>query len=177
MKCNARKSNGTPCNALAMQGTTVCRVHGGAAVAKVVERSLKHGGYSRTVPAFLKESYEAYCADPELLKLDKDIALARALFDRYLSNWEHEQRISGDAMNNLTELLDRLSKLIERRTNVEHKQAYVVTHDKLIIWMTQLASMIQDGIQRYIPDTGQRDALNSHIRSGVERLGVPGVSE
>lgn len=177
MKCTAHKTNGTPCNAPAMKGTTVCRVHGGAAVAKVRERSLKHGGYARTVPSFLKETYEAYCADPDLMKLDKDIALARALFDRYLSNWESNQTVSADGVNHLTELLDRLSKLVERRTNIEHKSTYVVTHDKLIIWMTQLASMIQNGIQQYIPDAKQRDALNAHIRAGVAELGVPGVSE
>lgn len=177
MNCTAHKQDGTPCKAPAIKGTNVCRVHGGAAVAKVQAARLKHGAYSRTVPAFLKESYDAYCADPELLKLDKDIALARALFDRYLTNWENEQRISAEGMDNLTELLDRLSKLVERRTNVEHKTKYIVTHEKLIVWIAQLASMIQDGIEQYVSNPTERDALTEHIRTGVERLGVPGVFE
>lgn len=78
MICQARKTNGEPCKAQAINGKRVCRVHGGATPGGLASPHYKTGKYSRYLPARMAARYEEAVGDPALLELRGDIALVDA---------------------------------------------------------------------------------------------------
>lgn len=57
-----------------MEGKEVCYHHGGTAGAPI-----KHGLYSKSMPADLRKAYEEHCQDAELFDLRQDIAAITAM--------------------------------------------------------------------------------------------------
>lgn len=89
MKCAAKRSNGQPCNAPAVGGRSVCRVHGGASVpAGPSHHRWKHGRNSKYIPARLAEKYEEALADPHLTEYRQDIALLESRLLELLATGE-----------------------------------------------------------------------------------------
>ena len=58
-----------------MRGRTRCRLHGGATPQGIASPHYRGKGYSRSIPAHLKDIYEAHHNDHDLLSLHKEIAL------------------------------------------------------------------------------------------------------
>ncbi len=76
MKCTAQsKRTGQQCGGNAIPGSTKCHWHGGRSLAGVASPALKTGRYSKILPTRLLARYEAAQADPDLLRLDAEIAL------------------------------------------------------------------------------------------------------
>jgi len=78
MKCQAHKTNGDPCNAQAIRGKRVCRVHGGLTPSGLASPHYTHGRYSKALPARLAARYDEATTDPALLELRADVALLDA---------------------------------------------------------------------------------------------------
>ena len=57
------------------RGRTRCRLHGGDTPQGIASPHYRGKGYSRSIPAHLKDIYEAHFNDPDLLSLHKEIAL------------------------------------------------------------------------------------------------------
>lgn len=76
MQCTAKnKSNGQQCQARAINGTTKCRMHGGASLAGVASPTFKSGRYSKDIPIRLAARYAEALSDPQLMELRAEIAL------------------------------------------------------------------------------------------------------
>ena len=86
--CTAHWPDGNPCRRIAERGTTKCRRHGGKSLRGVASPSLKHGRYSKFLPAQLRGGYEAARQSPALLSLDDDIALSEARLAQLLGQVE-----------------------------------------------------------------------------------------
>jgi len=78
MKCNASRTNGTPCNAWAVKGKTKCRVHGGMSRSGVASATFKTGRFSKHLPTRMQAEYEATMKDPDYLNLRKMVATTDA---------------------------------------------------------------------------------------------------
>ena len=85
MKCQAHKTNGDPCNAQAIRGKRVCRVHGGLTPSGLASPHYTHGRYSKALPARLAARYDEATTDPALLELRADVALLDARLADVLS--------------------------------------------------------------------------------------------
>lgn len=81
-KCTAKaKSTGNQCTRDAMNGTTVCYVHGGPGALKsqgMGAKQTKHGRYSKHLPTRIQANYEDAKRDTELLSLRNEAALMDA---------------------------------------------------------------------------------------------------
>jgi hypothetical protein len=75
--CGAKTRSGGRCkNAPVAAGR--CRMHGGASLRGVASPTFKHGRFSKYLPVRLAARYREALADPELLKLNHEIALIDA---------------------------------------------------------------------------------------------------
>ena len=80
-QCTAKaKSTGERCRRIAVNGYTVCQVHGAGSPNKGRPggRPIVHGRYSKRLPERLAGKYEEAARDPELLALRDEIALIDA---------------------------------------------------------------------------------------------------
>ena len=105
MICTAHKTDGTPCTRLAMKGNTVCYTHGGASLKGIASPRFKNGGRSKYIPARLMERYNEAISDPELRRIDTDLALVESrLADLLLrvdtgdagENWKQARKANDD---------------------------------------------------------------------------------
>ena len=85
MKCQAKKTNGEPCKANAIDGKRVCRVHGGATPRGIASPHFKTGKHSKDLPTRLIGRYQEALADERLLELRADIALMESRLGDLLS--------------------------------------------------------------------------------------------
>jgi hypothetical protein len=76
--CTAHKRDGSPCGMVAIHETTKCKKHGGKSLSGPGHPSFKSGKYSKHLPAQLAARYEEARANPRLLSLSDDIAVAEA---------------------------------------------------------------------------------------------------
>ena len=67
-----------PCHQVAVKGSTKCRLHGGKSLVGQASPHYKTGRYSKHLPAQLAARYEEARANPRLLSLADDIAVAEA---------------------------------------------------------------------------------------------------
>ncbi|NIV94971.1 hypothetical protein GWN42_19815, partial [candidate division KSB1 bacterium] len=78
-RCHAwSRRQGRQCLRVAMKGSNMCYVHGGASPVGMQASRYKHGRYSKYLPANLREKYEQMTRDPELLSLRNEIEMVSA---------------------------------------------------------------------------------------------------
>jgi len=75
--CGARTRKGRPCKHDSVKPGGRCRGHGGEA-RNVYQRRLKHGRYSKFLTDTIKDKYEQFLHDEDLLDLRDEIAMLRA---------------------------------------------------------------------------------------------------
>lgn len=113
MQCQAKcKSTQQQCRRKAVKGKRVCTVHGGLTPAGKDHPAYKHGRYSKYLPTRLREAYETSVADPELLALNAEIALADARVEDLLKRVDTGEsgEAWGLARNALTKLREAMDK-------------------------------------------------------------------
>lgn len=166
-KCTATsKRSGKRCGKWAIKGKDVCRAHGGST-------PIKHGLYSKYTKGVLGERIEAARNDPELLDLDRVIAIGHALlsygieareegrlepeprYDRDGNEIEQDSRVDPFHLEALRKLADTVGRLIvARRRNVEQAENMVPLEVVGII------------IDRFV------DAVNRHVQDDAARRGI-----
>ena len=72
--CGAKKRDGTPCHGSPMPNGR-CFRHGGKSLGGLASPLLKHGLYSKYLPARLASTYEEQMRDPNLLDLKQQVSL------------------------------------------------------------------------------------------------------
>ncbi len=118
-RCDATRSDGAQCEAPAMKGGTVCRVHGGAAgqVKRVAARRVAEGEAAAALAALVPATVEPV-ADPfgELSRLAGEIVTARSAAAEMVGQLDSlTDPATGAARPELTlwlALIDRCSKLL-----------------------------------------------------------------
>jgi len=75
--CGAKRRNGEPCKGWAMANGR-CRIHGGKTPRGLASANWKTGAFSKAMPVGVAARYQAARHDPELLRLERDVALADA---------------------------------------------------------------------------------------------------
>lgn len=73
-RCGAQKKDGTLCQQFPLKGRSRCRLHGGATPQGLASPNLRHGRYSKALPARMAAAYQSALEDPELLSTREDIA-------------------------------------------------------------------------------------------------------
>ena len=113
MKCTAHKTDGTPCNAYAMKGKDVCRVHGG-------KTPIKHGLYSKYKDLYWGERTAELIEDEDLLDLRHSIALVRAMLEDFLKRLGEQGGANQSERRAVLEMVEGISKNIERLVRLEN---------------------------------------------------------
>lgn len=121
VRCNAKKTNGEPCQAWAMEGKTKCRVHGGKTPAGIASPHYKTGRYSKYLPTRLSSQYESAKNDPALLELREDIALIDARLSDLLQRVETGE--SGQVWKELGDAYRDLQDAMHAKNTVKTGEA------------------------------------------------------
>jgi len=170
MKCGAKKRNGEPCQAPAMPNGR-CRIHGG----KSPGRPITHGRYSNSVPKDLSDRYEYFKTDPEILSLKPDLALCRAMMERYISTFVEGQRIGAGVADELRAWFDSIGRLAERCDKILNGERYTINVAGLQAIMAQIVDIISSAIEEHIPDAKTADKLRDSISRGL--AGIHGTGD
>lgn len=165
MICTAHKTNGEPCKAKAMKGFTVCRVHGAKG-----GRPPKHARYSKCLPSDLRERYEYYKSDPQFLNLLNEIAVARALFDKFVSNFAAGSAMSAEEAETLGGFLERISRLVEKEHKRRYGEQYTINLDGLNAFVAQAVTIIGEAIDKHVTDAGTASRLKVEIAGGLANI-------
>ena len=119
--CTAKsKSTGKRCGQLPIKGRRTCRWHGGTQPVGPDSPNFKHGAYSRYMKQYLGDLVEEIRNDPELMNLEDRVAEMSALRFKCQELLE-ERGIPADpnTVKILTDLLEKESKVIERKAKLE----------------------------------------------------------
>ena len=119
--CTAKsKSTGKRCGQLPITGRRTCRWHGGTQPVGPDSPNFKHGAYSRYMKQYLGDLVEEIRNDPELMNLEDRVAELSALRFKCQELLE-ERGIPADpnTVKILTDLLEKESKVIERKAKIE----------------------------------------------------------
>lgn len=119
-RCGAHTRDGGYCPAWPVKGRTRCRMHGGAPGSG---RPPKHGLYSKVLRKSLATKYEAFLNDPDYTSLAKELALARSLLSEYVSRFRDSVALTGDDIEVLAALIDKIGRLAERMNRIEARTA------------------------------------------------------
>ena len=149
MQCTARsKQSGERCKKDAVQGFTVCHIHGGKTPVGIASTAFKHGRLSKHLPSELLEAYQDSQDDPELLSVRQEIMLMDALLVANLKKLDSNE--SGAAWSAI-------------RKSVEHMQEAFTNENygKCIILMQAMMDVIDARLLHY--------ATESEIRSKIDQ--------
>lgn len=158
-------------------GVTTCKKHGGTGLIKLIERNTITGRYSKALANSprLREQYEAAREDETLLKVRDDIAWARALYQLALERLEGSLETGPIGPKTVTahlEMLDKLTKLIEREQKMAHQEQYVASATKLRAMMARMADLVTMVLERYVKGD-DLIAAKAEIARGVAMIDIP----
>lgn len=169
-KCKRIKKNGEQCGRWARDGYEVCPMHGAGTIARPGGRPVKTGMHSKALKRKLKEKVQRYRESDTLTDLRGNIAKKRALLDELLETAVSKAKKKGKetiniaAINNAVDILDKISKDIERLEKIEHGTKHTITvnvfHQSIIT--------IVNIIDRNIPD----EKIKSRIFGEFAELGL-----
>lgn len=121
-----------------MQGRTVCYHHGGKA-----GRPIKTGRYSKLLkarPDWL-EAYERFRDDPALMETANEIALLRALVERWIDRYG--DHLSTETIGQAQSLIDAVSKLVDRRHRQIYTEATSITRQQFAVFAGELLDLVR----------------------------------
>jgi hypothetical protein len=160
MECGAKKKDGTPCKAKAMENGR-CRIHGGLTPKGVASPHFKDGIRSKYLPKGLAQAYQDAQSNPELLSVRGDVELLDMLILGKLANldtgesaahWDTLLKLiikarrayKSEDYGGLEEQLDEMEALADKRrlhyateqeitSQLEQRRKLVDTENKIIL--------------------------------------------
>lgn len=158
-QCTAKsKQSGQRCKKDAVQGYTVCHIHGGKTPRGADSPNFVTGLYSPYAPAKVKEKIEKYLnADP--FDLTHELALSRALLSDYLSRFDGSFPMDLGSIEAMTIFVDRIRKTVETIVKIRNDSALTAAE------VTYLASRIVGLMDKYIDDPAKREACKLELLS------------
>lgn len=136
MECGAKKRNGEPCRAKAMENGR-CRIHGGKTPVGIALPQTKHARYSKYLPPNIQERYHAAIADDGLISLRDEIALVEVQIVATLEaqtdpNAKVEDIIA--ARSRLYDLIEQRRRLVEtERKRLVDMQQMITTEQAMLL--------------------------------------------
>ena len=127
---------------------------------------ITHGRYSKSLPADLRDRYEYFKTDPEILSLKPDLALARAFMERFFAGFVEGQPISAALGEELRKWHDTISKLAERCDKILNGERYTIRIDQL----GAIIEQITDAVAAEVADP----ALRAKIAARIAKIGGKG---
>ena len=105
-RCKAlAKSTRERCRRAVTPGREVCHYHGGKSLRGIAHPGYKHGRYSKDLPMRMVARYSKALADPELLNLSAEIAIAEARIAELLGKVDAGE--AGGLWLSLRDLVDK----------------------------------------------------------------------
>lgn len=149
----ARTAGGRPCQRPAGWGTDHpgsgrCKFHGGASTGPKSGPGL----YRRKLTPELQAIYDQFLTDPNLKRLDEEVALVKALIVQAI-----EKKYQPDE---ITELVERLSRVVKRKVEIEEGLKLHVHVDQINFVVNQVVQVIE----RHVSDPAIRAAIAGDLR-------------
>ncbi len=160
MECGAKKKDGSPCKAKAMENGR-CRIHGGATPKGIASPHFKTGRFSKYLPEGLSQAYQDAQSNPDLLSVRGDVELLDMLILSKLGNldtgesaahWDvllkgivkARRAYKSEDYGGLEEQLDEMEALADKRrlhyateqeisAQLEQRRKLVDTENKIIL--------------------------------------------
>ena len=125
------------CTAFPVRGRTRCRSHGGTTPQGIASPHYRGKGYSEAVPKHLKDIYEAYFNDHDLLSLHKEIALCDTRIEDLLTQISGRMgdEVGEDDRSTWTEIREEQknkAKLVGVAQRVEFAEGRAVSMEALM---------------------------------------------
>ena len=157
-KCGAKNRAGNPCGQRAGWGTDHvgdgrCKLHGGNA-----GRPIIHGRYSIKHRESLQAKMQEFLEDENPGNLMSELALQRAMLQDFLERLGTEIPINVVMRKHVFDMVESISKVIERVTRILNQSALTIAEVKL------LEMTILDLLLRYIDDPQKRLSFMGEFR-------------
>ena len=155
-QCTAKsKRTGERCRANAVDGYTVCRMHGAGSphAGRPGGAPITTGRYSLAHRKSLEEKAQAFANDPQPGNLAGELALMRALLQEYLDRFPDDQRLPYDDIARIFEMAAEISRLVERIAKIIAATSLTQSDIKHLQERFTLALLT------YIPDADTRIAV------------------
>jgi hypothetical protein len=171
-QCQAtNKRTKEQCRRRAVNGYSVCTVHG-AGTRKRVEAGLrkkpgapvKHGHYSRHFKDEVLQKIEDFRTDPDLEKLDFEIAYLKSLLPRIEGDEDLEE---SDKVALLEKILSSIFKNMDSREKIIEARRYSIGTEKL----KMLVKYMFQAVQMHVEDPEVLQKI------GVELRGLTGKAD
>ncbi len=159
MECGAKRRNGLPCKAPAMENGR-CRIHGGKSLKGAENGNFKTGLYSKYAPSQIRDKIE-YFQDADPLALVEELALTRALLAEFLSRFEGVN-LDLFSITAMSDLVLSIGKTVERISKIKNDTALTAAE------ITYLAARCAEIVTRYIHDPIQQEAFISELFGDVQ---------
>ena len=160
MECGAKRRDGKPCKAPAMENGR-CRIHGGKSPRGVDSGNFKTGLYSKYAPTQIRDKIE-YFQDADPLSLIEELALTRALLAEYLIRFE-DANLDLYSITAMSDLVLSIGKTVERISKIKNDTALTAAE------ITYLAARCAEIVTRYIHDPIQQSAFIAELFGAVQR--------
>lgn len=153
MQCSAtNKRTKEQCRRRAVNGYSVCTVHG-AGTKKRVEQGVRkkpgapviHGHYSRHFKDEVLQKIEDFRQDPDLEKLDFEIAYLKSLLPRIEADMDIEE---SDKVALLEKILSSIFKNMDSREKIIEARRYSIGTEKL----KMLVKFMFQAVQMHVED-------------------------
>lgn len=153
--CGAKTRSGEPCQNYPMDNGR-CRMHGGrnvedkrneiASTRRPPGRPPSHGRYSKYLKETLKEKYEEFENDPDILSLKSELAQMRALLARYLEDISGEDKCKDSDLGNTNMLVSEIRKLAHTINGIELSRKLALTPEEIKRILGAIADVISTEI-------------------------------
>jgi hypothetical protein len=173
-KCSWIKADGTRCGKFPMKGIKTCSKHGGRGLIKIQEMHAQNRRYK--LQTKLTDEFEQQLADPSLMSLSEDVALARVILNKWIEHRGDNLGTTAEDLNTLTEIQDRIGKQIIRHDRIEFNRKNLPTQQKVIGWIEAVAEKMKEAADLFVKDPEERRELKAYVMNYVDTIGLPGLS-
>lgn len=165
MQCTAtNKRTKEQCRRRAVNGYSVCTVHGAgtrkrveAGLRKVPGAPIKHGHYSQQFKEDVLNKIEDFRTDPDLEKLDFEIAYLKSLLPRIENDEDLEE---SDKVALLEKILTSIFKNMENREKIKEARRYSIGTEKLKL----LVKYMFQAVQMHVDDTETLQKIGNELK-------------
>lgn len=174
--CGCRNKRGGICqtsNGLGLNGR--CRMHNGFPAMGPANHSFKHGRHSKLMKEIpgLSAHYERALADPDLLRLDGEVALVDARLFELLERASKSKKEQAETIDRLWPQIDALLETRRKLVDTESKRLKdlhaMVSVDRVMM----LVAYVSDSVKRHVTD---RTAL-ANIFADLRKILKPSEGE
>jgi hypothetical protein len=162
-QCTAtNKRTKEQCRRRAVNGYTVCTVHGAgtrkrveAGLRKMPGAPIKHGHYSNQFKENVLQKIEDFRTDPDLEKLDFEIAYLKSLLPRIENDEDLEE---SDKVSMLEKILTSIFKNMENREKIKEARRYSIGTEKLKLLVKYMFQAVANHVED--PDVLQKIGMD-----------------